>query len=115
MKEELGLRFNESKVKWSLVDFDCFEDMVKVLEFGAKKYAAWNWKKGLKITEVMESLQRHQNAIAKGENLDPESKLPHIGHLQCNAMFLAYMLKYKPEMDDRFIDTNKIINENTCK
>ena len=115
MIEDKGLRYNSGKLKWSLVDFDCFEDMVNVLEFGAKKYAAWNWKKGLKVTEVIESMQRHTNAILRGENIDPESNLPHIGHIQCNTMFLAYMLKFKPEMDDRFIDTNKVINENTSK
>lgn len=66
-----------------------------------------NWKGGLKVTEVIESMQRHINALMRGENNDPESGLPHIGHIQCNAMFLGYMLKYKKDMDDRFIDSNK--------
>lgn len=105
--ENKGLRYNDGKLKWSLVDWDAFEDMVRVLEFGAKKYDSHNWKKGLKITEIIESMQRHINAMMRGELSDPESGLPHIGHLQCNAMFLGYMLKFKPEMDDRFIDLNK--------
>lgn len=103
-----GDRFNEGKLKWSLVDWDAFEEMVRVLMFGAKKYDAHNWKKGLKVTEIVESLQRHVNAIMRGEDIDPESGLPHIGHIQCNVMFLGYMFKYRKNMDDRFRDPNKL-------
>ena len=42
----------------------------------------------------------------EGENDDPESKLSHLGHILCNAMFLSYMHMFKPEMDDRFIEPN---------
>jgi hypothetical protein len=107
--QEKGLRYNEGKLKWSLVDFDAFEDMVRVLEFGAKKYSSHNWKKGLSVTEILESNQRHINGLLRGEYLDPESGLPHHGHIQCNAMFLGYMFKFMPQMDDRFIDKNKEI------
>jgi hypothetical protein len=103
-----GDRFNTGKPKWSLVDFDALEPMVRVLEFGAQKYSSHNWKKGLKVTEVLESLQRHINGMLRGEDNDPESGLPHTGHIQCNAMFLGYMMMYlKDSMDDRFVDTNK--------
>tara|TARA_B110000285_G_C14809135_1_gene461130 strand:- start:423 stop:689 length:267 start_codon:yes stop_codon:yes gene_type:complete len=80
--------------------------MVKVLMFGAEKYDDHNWKKGLKFTEVMESMQRHMNAFADGENDDKESKLTHVGHILCNAMFLSYMYLFRKDMDDRFIDDN---------
>jgi hypothetical protein len=100
-------RFNEGKLKWSLVDFDSLEDMVKVLEFGAKKYGCNNWKKGLKTTEIVESLLRHTTAYIRCEDVDSESKISHIGHIMCNAMFLSYMNKYKPEFDSRIIDENK--------
>ena len=43
---ETGTRYNTGKIQWSLVDFDSLEPMVRVLEFGAKKYDAHNWKKG---------------------------------------------------------------------
>lgn len=94
-------RFNEGKRKWSLIDFRTMENMVKVLEYGATKYSANNWKKGLKVTETCESMIRHLLAFIGGENNDPESGLSHIGHIQCNAMFLEYMMRFKPEFDDR--------------
>jgi hypothetical protein len=102
-----GIRDNEGKPKWSLVDFDALEDMVRVLEYGARKYSPDNWKNGLKVTEVTESLLRHTFALLQGENDDPETGLPHAGHILCNAMFLSYMLKFKPDFDDRPKDPNK--------
>jgi hypothetical protein len=107
--EEPGLRYNTGKPKWSLVDFQSLEPMVRVLEYGAKKYTtkersgAHNWKYGLKYTEAMESLLRHAFAFLNGEDNDPESGLPHIGHIQANAMFVAYMMQNRPDMDDRTI------------
>jgi hypothetical protein len=101
-----GLRYNTGKLKWSLVSWKALAPMVRVLMFGAEKYDDHNWKKGLKYTEVTESLQRHLNAFIEGEENDPESKLSHVGHILCNAMFLSYMSVYKKDMDDRYIDLN---------
>ena len=101
-----GDRFNKGKLKWSLVSFKSLEPMVRVLMFGIEKYDSHNWKKGLKYTEICESLQRHLNAFLEGEDDDKESKLSHVGHILCNAMFLSYMHLFKKDMDDRFIDEN---------
>lgn len=97
-----GDRFNEGKSQWSLVSFESIEPMVKVLEFGAKKYAPYNWAKGLKVTECTDSMMRHLTAFMKGEDNDPESGISHVGHIMCNAMFLEYMMKNRPDMDDRY-------------
>lgn len=101
-----GDRFNTGKLKWSLVSWRALAPMVQVLMFGAEKYDDHNWKKGLKFTEVTESLQRHLNAFIEGEDNDPESKLSHVGHILCNAMFLSYMSIFRKDMDDRYIDKN---------
>lgn len=93
-------RFNEGKEKWSLVDFKSLKPMVQVLEYGTKKYSRDNWKKGLPVTEICESMLRHIYSFLDGETIDPESGLPHVGHIQCNAMFLAHMID-KKGFDDR--------------
>lgn len=108
-----GLRYNSGKLRWSLVDFEALEDMVRVLEFGSKKYSDNNWKKGLSVNQICESLLRHTFEIMSGKNNDEESRLPLAGHILCNAMFLAYMLRFKKEFDDRFIDNNKKENADT--
>lgn len=103
-----ALRYNDGKLRWSLVDFDALEDMVRVLEFGAKKYSDNNWKKGLKTSEIFESMMRHMSAYMRGEDVDPESGLSHTGHILCNAMFLSYMYRFKPDFDTRYKDKNKL-------
>ena len=99
-EKEQALRFNEGKRQWSLVDFKSLEPMVEVLEFGANKYAPNNWKKGFPVTKLSESLLRHVFAFLSGEDNDPESGLSHLGHIQCNAMFLSYVMKNKKKKFD---------------
>lgn len=72
--------------------------MVRVLMFGAEKYASDNWKKGMNKREILESLQRHLASLIDGENCDSESQLHHIGHIMCNAMFYSYYLLF-PEKE----------------
>ena len=98
----LGDRYNKGKVRWGLVDQRSFEPMVRVLEFGATKYSAHNWKKGLSWIEICESMLRHIYAFMDGEDLDSDSNLEHIGHIQCNAMFLSYMFRMRKDLDDRY-------------
>lgn len=88
-----ALRYNKNKTAWGLVHFDSLVPMVDVLKFGAKKYSPDNWKKGLDRKEILESMMRHLTALMDGELYDKESRLHHIGHIQCNAMFFSYFEK----------------------
>ena len=88
--DEQAMRFNKGKPKWSLVHFKSLEPMIKVLEFGALKYAPKNWQKPMPLDEILDSMQRHLAALIDGEELDSESKLSHMGHIQANAMFYNY-------------------------
>lgn len=85
-----AMRFNEGKPKWSLVHYKSLEPMIRVLEFGALKYAPRNWQKPMPLEQILESMQRHLAALMDGEELDEESKIHHIGHIMCNAMFYNY-------------------------
>lgn len=85
-----ALRHNSGKPRWSLVEFKSLEPLVRVLEFGATKYAPDNWKLGLDRREILDSMMRHVAALVDGEATDPESGLPHVGHILCNAMFYSH-------------------------
>jgi hypothetical protein len=93
MKEEVkimtALRYNEGKPQYSYVDLTCLEPCARVLEFGAKKYSRDNWRKGMPTEQLLDSLMRHISALQRGELVDPESGISHIGHIQANAMFLG--------------------------
>ena len=101
----VAMKFDSGKTDWSLMPFEAIEEINKVLDFGAKKYAAHNWRTGtgFKYTRVLSSLLRHTFAWARGEDLDPESGLSHLAHMGCNVVFLIYYNKYKTRYnnDDR--------------
>lgn len=100
-KNTLAERKNDDKLCYSLVDVESIEGLIRVLEFGAKKYSPNNWQKGLTYTSIYDSLMRHMTAIMKGEDIDPKSGLPHIDHVGCNWMFLSWMMRNRKDMDNR--------------
>ena len=102
-----GKRYNEGKRLWHLLPMEALEDMVKVLEFGAEKYDKHNWKRGFSYTSLLDCLQRHMVAYGKGEDIDPESGVSHLGHALCNLVFLSYFEKY-PELYKKFDDRFKL-------
>lgn len=133
----LARRYNTGKLRWSLVDWKAISSMVRVLMYGAHKYSvfrnqagdiitgaeispeaaaklevestgAQNWRKGLKVTETCDSLQRHLLSYLEGEDIDPESGESHMGHIMCNAMFLEWLRHNRPDLDDRFNSTKSI-------
>jgi hypothetical protein len=105
-QKEVALRYNEGKLRWSLIDWKSLEPMVRVLEKGALKYDDHNWKKGMPTTQISESLLRHVFAFMNGEDNDSETNESHLGHAMCNIMFLIYNLRENPKFDDRQRKTN---------
>ena len=96
-----GLRFNQGKLRYDLVEPRAHRDMVEVLTDGANKYFDRNWENGLSWTSVLASLKRHIAAIERGEDHDPESGRLHIAHAACNVHFLNTFYYTFPQGDDR--------------
>jgi hypothetical protein len=72
-----------------------------VFDYGRRKYAAWNWAKGMPWSVPLACAARHLLAILDGEHDDPESKHPHRGHVLCNMVMLATFEHTFAEGDDR--------------
>jgi hypothetical protein len=98
----LAERHNDGKPKLSfLFDFpNAIEMFAEVTEYGASKYSINNWKKGLPVRRVVDSLMRHLSAFMDGEMVDEESRCSHLGHIIWNAMALGEM-GIRKDMDDR--------------
>ena len=81
---------DQDKIRMELIQPVLFEEVGKVLTFGAKKYEAFNWMKGngLDSMRIYGSIQRHLNSWRDGEDNDKESGLLHLSHAACELMFL---------------------------
>lgn len=78
-----------------------WNEIAAVLDYGRRKYAAWNWAKGMAWSICVGCAVRHLVKIIDGEPNDPESGMPHRAHVGCNVVFLATFQRTYPEGDDR--------------
>lgn len=105
--QSTGIKHDQEKIQVELLDPLALEGLAKVLTFGAKKYAAHNWRGGLSYMRLLGALMRHTFAILRGEDVDVESGCPHVDHLGCCWMFLSNMMKTRPDLDDRWKDDSR--------
>lgn len=100
-----AIKLDNGKTDWAILPIGASEEIIKVFEFGAKKYARGNFKEGtgLEYSRVLNSLLRHVYAFMQGQDTDPETGLSHLAHAGCNIyMLLTYELqKEKYSNDDR--------------
>lgn len=110
-EDPLAMRFNSGKpqISYLLSAPHAVRGICTVFEYGAGKYARDNWKKGLPLNEIMDSLGRHLLDFANGVDLDEDdpktgqkgSGLPHVHHILWNALVLAEMWETRPDLDNR--------------
>lgn len=96
-----GARYNDNKPDMALIPLCTLEDEARVWAYGKRKYASWNWAKGMDWSIPMACLMRHLAAWQRGEECDHESGLPHLAHAMCNLRMLTLYAKTYPEGDDR--------------
>lgn len=89
-----GKKFDEGKPRLGLVSTVFVWAIAEIMTFGAKKYGANNWRKGMDWSRPYDALQRHLTKWWDGEDIDPESGKSHLWHASCELMFLVeYELK----------------------
>ena len=99
--KEGGIKFDTEKNRMELFPPLAQRRISEIMTFGAQKYAAWNWAKGLEQSRLYGALQRHLTAWYMGEELDPETGKPHLWHAGCCMMFLIETAELRPDLDDR--------------
>lgn len=83
-----GKKKDEGKIGVQLLPPAPLEEIAKVLDFGAKKYDAWNWSKGIRYSRVYGAALRHLWAWYRGKDVDSETGLSHLAHAGCCVLFL---------------------------
>ncbi len=92
--DELGKKFDQGKPLWRLLPWKALSVVVKVLTFGAAKYAPNNWLYVKKADErYIDAALRHLTAYMSGEKVDSETGLNHLAHCICCLLFLLHFVE----------------------
>lgn len=90
-----AVKADHGKPDYTYFTKEFLDGVASVFSFGAKKYARDNWMQSINTEShdefrqrALAALLRHAHAIANGEDIDPESGLPHAAHIGCNVQFL---------------------------
>lgn len=87
----MTIKHDAGKWRFSLLPLNAIKDVIGVLEFGASKYAADNWKTVENARQrYFDASIRHITAWWAGEKYDQESNLPHLAHAVCCLLFLMW-------------------------
>ena len=103
MKSE-GLKYDDEKIMLELIAPELLFAVGITLTYGANKYDAENWRKGINYKRIYGGVMRHMTAWFNGENKDPESGLPHLWHAATGMMFLITYEEHDMSYGDKFDD-----------
>ena len=95
--EATGVKYDSGKLQWTLLPFRAINEVLEVLAFGAKKYAADNWKIVPEArTRYVDAAFRHLTEWHLKEKIDGETGKSHLAHAICCLLFLLWF-----EQEDR--------------
>lgn len=95
-------RDNANKLRLDLLPVAALCDVAAVMTYGATKYAERNWEQGAKPSgEYIACALRHILAYQGGEDIDPESRRPHLAHAATNLLFLLELTACQKVADNR--------------
>lgn len=88
--------------RFDLIPVPALTYLARLYGKGAVKYAAHNWRLGYDWSKSYSAAQRHMNSFWAGENIDPETQVPHVINAAFHMFALATYITEHPEFDDRF-------------
>ena len=87
-----GIKFDDEKLRYSLLPPGTVKQVAEVLEFGARKYAPDNWKHVPNArARYYDAAHRHIEAWWSGEIRDQETGKHHLAHAVCCLLFLMWL------------------------
>lgn len=75
--------------RMDLIPWKAVTQISEVYDFGARKYAPHNWRKGYDWGLSYAALMRHLSAWWEGQDTDPESGLSHLAHAGFHILTLV--------------------------
>lgn len=86
--KDIGIKNDSEKPDMTLIPAGALTEVIKVLEFGARKYSRDNWAKVPDLQNRYKSAAlRHLYLHPEGEIKDPESGFDHDAHVICCMLF----------------------------
>jgi len=85
---DTGGKKGTKSARFDLIDQRFLWALAEVCGFGAGIYGDNNWRRGYDWSLSYAALMRHLSAFLQGEDLDPDSGLPHVSHVAWHAMVL---------------------------
>jgi hypothetical protein len=101
LTQAAAVKYDDDKPRLDLIPPDALYAVAEILSYGAVKYGARNWEKGLEWHRLYRAAVGHMLSFWFGEEYDQESKLPHLWHAACCILMLVSTVKRFPELDDR--------------
>jgi hypothetical protein len=96
-----GRKDDSAKLPLDLIPPELLFAVAEILDFGAKKYGAYNWSKGMAWSRVFGALMRHMWAWWSGQDKDAETGKSHLWHAGCCIAFLIAYEARGTGTDDR--------------
>lgn len=98
---DIGVKYDQGKARWSLIPWVALKEIVDVLGYGSAKYAPNNWMK-IEPVRYKDAALRHFTDWLSGQKNDPETGKSHLAHLGCCILFLLWF-----EVTGKLDDTDK--------
>jgi hypothetical protein len=99
-----GDKHDGGKLRLELVPPEFEAMLAEIFEHGAHEYGEGNWRLGFEYNRLIGAALRHLNALRRGQDVDPESGLPHAVHASWNLLTLSYQQYYGLGLDDRVFE-----------
>lgn len=97
-KDALGAK----KPQMGLIPVGAMASVARVMELGAKKYGAYNWRsKAIRLMVYAHAALRHIFSWIGGETNDPESGEPHLAHAAACCLIALDARATGNAVDDR--------------
>lgn len=102
MSEARGKKFDSAKAPMDLLPYESLEEVARVMQAGEAKYGTANWTNGIQTRRLISAAMRHIGQFNSGEDVDPETNTLHVANAACNLLFIIWMMKHRPDLDNRW-------------